>query len=61
MLTGKSNDMFNMLAKFSNKRKLIIVVDAPRCISDYINYGAIEAIKNGLVCSGKYTSQPCPT
>lgn len=53
MLTGKSNDMYNMLVKFPNKRTLIIV-DCPRCQQDYINYGAIEQIKNGLVFSGKY-------
>jgi hypothetical protein len=53
MLTGKSNDMYNMLAKFPNKRELILV-DCPRSQQDYINYGALEQIKNGLVFSGKY-------
>lgn len=53
MLTGKSNDMYNMISKFPNKRKLIIV-DCPRSSQDYINYGAIEQIKNGLIFSGKY-------
>jgi len=53
MLTGKSNDMYNMLAKFPNKRK-IIICDIPRSSLGYINYAAIEQIKNGLVFSGKY-------
>ena len=53
MLTGKSNDMSNMLVKYPNKRKLILVV-VPRCQQDYLNYGAIEQIKGGLVFSGKY-------
>jgi len=53
MLTGKSADMFHMLAKYPAKRKLI-VVDCPRSTQDYINYGAIEQIKNGLIFSGKY-------
>lgn len=53
MLTGKSADMYHMLAKYPNKRELIIV-DCPRSQQDYINYGAIEQIKNGLVFSGKY-------
>lgn len=53
MLTGKSSDMYNMLAKFPSKRK-IILVDVPRSSQDFINYGAIEQIKNGLVFSGKY-------
>lgn len=53
MLTGKSNDMYHMLSKHTDKRALIIV-DVPRSTQDYINYGAIEQIKNGLVFSGKY-------
>lgn len=53
MLTGKSNDMFYMLNKHPNKRTLILV-DIPRSTQDFINYGAIEQIKNGLVFSGKY-------
>lgn len=53
MLTGKSSDMYHMLVKNPNKRK-IILVDIPRSTQDYINYGAIEQIKNGLVFSGKY-------
>lgn len=53
MLTGKSADMYHMLAKYPNKRVLILV-DCPRSQQDYINYGAIEHIKNGLVFSGKY-------
>lgn len=53
MLTGKSADMYHMLTKYPNKRVLILV-DCPRSQQDYINYGAIEQIKNGLVFSGKY-------
>lgn len=55
MLTGKSADMFHMLAKYPKKRK-VIVVDVPRSSLEYINYGAIEMVKNGLVFSGKYDS-----
>lgn len=53
VLTGKANDMYHMIAKFPNKRKLILV-DVPRTSLDYVNYAAIENIKNGLICSGKY-------
>lgn len=53
MLSGKAADMYHMLSKYPNKRRLIIV-DVPRCNVGYINYGAIEQIKNGLVFSGKY-------
>lgn len=55
MVSGKSNDMYHMLTNNKNKLKLIIV-DVPRSIQDYLNYGAIEQIKNGLVFSGKYES-----
>lgn len=53
ILSGKSNDMFHMLSKFPDKRGLIIY-DVPRTAFEYINYTAIESIKNGLICSGKY-------
>jgi len=53
MLNGKGTDMFHMLSKFPRKRK-IILCDIPRCSFEYINYAAIEQIKNGLVFSGKY-------
>lgn len=52
VLNGKSADMFHMLSK-SKKRKLILV-DVPRSSQEFINYGAIEMIKNGLIFSGKY-------
>lgn len=53
MLNGKSSDMFHMISKFPNKRK-IILIDVPRKQQDFVNYGAIEQIKNGLIFSGKY-------
>lgn len=53
MLTGKSNDMYHMISKFPTKRK-VFIIDCPRSQQDYINYGAIEQIKNGLIFSGKY-------
>jgi hypothetical protein len=53
MLTGKSSDMYHMISKYPNKRKLF-VIDCPRSMQDYMNYGAIEQIKNGLIFSGKY-------
>jgi len=55
MLTGKSTDMYHALAENEDKRELILI-DVPRSSQDYINYGAIEQIKNGLVFSGKYNS-----
>lgn len=55
MLDGKSQDMFLMIAENPDKRRLIII-DVPRSSQDFINYGAIEKIKNGLIFSGKYKS-----
>lgn len=52
ILSGKSNDMFHMLSK-CRKRNLVII-NVPRSTQDFVNYGAIEAIKDGLIFSGKY-------
>lgn len=52
MLTGKSNDMYHQLSKMKDIN--LVIVDIPRSSKDYINYGAIEQIKNGLIFSGKY-------
>lgn len=54
VVTGKSNDMFHAIAK--KKHPIIVVVDVPRSTQDYVNYGAIEMIKNGLIFSGKFDS-----
>jgi len=54
MLTGKRADMFHMLAKYPNKR-VLLCVDCPRSMQDYIDYGAIEQIKNGIVFSNEGT------
>lgn len=53
VLSGKATDMFHSIASNPKKRSLILI-DAPRQSFDYINYGAIECIKNGLIFSGKY-------
>lgn len=53
ILTGKSSDMFHQILKCKDDPKLIIC-DIPRQSLEYINYGAIEQIKNGLIFSGKY-------
>jgi len=58
MLTGKSNDMYHVILKYPKKRK-IILIDVPRSTQDYINYGALEHIKGGLIFSGKYDGDIC--
>ena len=52
MLTGKAENMFSA---YDNQR--IILVDLPRATDDkYINYSAIEKLKDGLFFVGKYES-----
>jgi len=56
---GKANDIFCGIAKYREKRgswPSIVIVDCPRDRLEYMNYGAIEQVKNGLVFSGKYES-----
>lgn len=50
-LDGKKNDILYMA--FSNPSELYIW-DIERSIEDYISYSALEKIKNGYYCSGKY-------
>lgn len=57
ILAGKSNDMFHGIAKHKEEHGIypqIVIIDCPRSVQDFINYGAIEQIKNGLIYSGKY-------
>lgn len=54
MATGKTADINHLLSKASSIK--IVIVDVPRSQQDYLNYGAIEQVKNGLVFSGKYDS-----
>lgn len=35
----------------------VIIFDFPRTMEDYVNYGAIEQVKNGLMFSSKYESK----
>lgn len=56
-LTGKAGDMKFAIMKFmevdENDLK-IVIMDFPRSAADYISYGGIEEIKNGIFFSGKY-------
>lgn len=58
---GKKNDIFNQVLTSVNNGKVpsIILLDVPRTTLDYINYGAIESLKNGLIYSGKYEGGIC--
>lgn len=52
ILAGKSADMFH-----AYDMEPIVIVDIPRADNmDYLNYGAIEKLKDGVFFSGKYNS-----
>lgn len=55
MVSGKGTDVAHGIAKAKHKK--IILIDVPRTVIDYVPYGTIENIKNGLVFSGKYDSE----
>ena len=58
---GKKNDVYNAINSMYQEGKYpdIVLCDVPRTSIDYINYGAIESIKNGLIYSGKYEGGLC--
>ena len=37
----------------------VVLCDIPRTALGYINYGAIEQLKNGILYSGKYEGGVC--
>lgn len=54
VLAGKTADMLYQYSKTMND---IVVMDIPRSGHDFVNYGAIEQIKNGVFAVGKYDSK----
>jgi len=59
ILSGKGADCKYAIVQYNEKTGLypkLIVYDIPRCVNDYINYDALESIKNGLFFSNKYES-----
>lgn len=57
ILNGKQNDMFNAILQWKLTKgdfPSIIIIDIPRSTIDYVSWGAIEKIKDGLFYSGKY-------
>lgn len=61
---GKKDNVFNQIKIWmdghdESEDPRIIMCDIPRDNLDYINYGALEQIKNGLVYSGKYEGGMC--
>lgn len=60
-LTGKAGDMKFAVANYvkTNGDPWLIIINAPRSNTDYISYGGIEEIKDGIFFSGKYESEQC--
>lgn len=58
---GKKDNIFNQINIMMEDKKLphVIILDIPRHNLDFVNYGAIEQIKNGLIYSGKYEGGIC--
>jgi len=58
---GKTNDIFNQVNTMIENREepKIIIQDVPRYSKDYINYSALETLKNGDLYSGKYEGGMC--
>lgn len=51
-----NNGKFNDLAYAVDNQK-IIIINISRTLEDHVNYNAIEALKDGLIFSGKYESK----
>ena len=58
---GKKDNIFNQINKLIENgiEPRVIILDLPRHAKDYVNYGAIEQIKNGCIYSGKYEGGQC--
>jgi len=58
---GKKDNIFNQINNMLQQKMMpkIIILDVPRSNLDYVNYGAIEQIKNGCIYSGKYEGGVC--
>lgn len=59
---GKKDNIFHSIFKMINEEEkipAIIILDIPRTNMEYVNYGAIEQIKNGCIFSGKYEGGTC--
>lgn len=58
---GKKDNVFNQV-NISIENEIIpkiILLDIPRHNIEYINYGVLEQLKNGLIYSGKYEGGVC--
>lgn len=58
---GKKSDIFNQVNMMLEEEKYpeVVICDIPRTNLEYINYGALEQLKNGMLYSGKYEGGVC--
>lgn len=59
IVSGKSADIKYQIKQYVDKWDTgpeIIIYDIPRTAENYVNYGALEEVKNGLFASNKYES-----
>lgn len=60
---GKKDNVFNQIKVWleinKNKFPSVVLLDVPRYNLEYINYGTLEQIKNGMIYSGKYEGGTC--
>lgn len=58
LCSGKTSDVFNQCVKYDEENEgedpKFVLCDIPRTSIDYVNYGALEKIKDRLLFSGKY-------
>lgn len=57
IINGKTNDIFNAVKTYieiNKEEPTIIIADIPRDNKEYITYGTLEKLKDGLFNSGKY-------
>jgi len=61
---GKKDNVFNQIKTYMDEHEDdpqfdVVLLDIPRYNLEYINYGMLEQIKNGLIYSGKYEGGVC--
>lgn len=61
---GKKDNVFNQIKGWLDSHNetedpTLVILDCPRYNNEYINYGMLEQIKNGMIYSGKYEGGQC--
>lgn len=60
---GKKDNVMNQVRTWMEDNKeqspRVVIMDVPRTNIEYINYGVLEQLKNGLIYSGKYEGGVC--